>query len=144
MAKKETTEMLNEAVSEAVSKGDKMTREAVDKSMKLAGDLQGMAQANMEAWVASATAAGKGLQALGTQISEMTRTNMEASLSAVKTLTGVKSVQEAMEIQADLSKKAMEAQMAEAKKLAETSGAIVQEVIQPLSERAKAAFDKVS
>jgi phasin family protein len=56
----------------------------------------------------------------------------------------VKSVQEALEVQTNLTKEATERQMAEAKKIADASGALVQEVIKPLSDRAKAAMEKVS
>lgn len=144
MAKKETPEVLNEAVTEALAQGDKISREAMDKGMKLAADAQTFAQANVDAMVASATAATKGMQTLSAQIADLAKANIEHSMSAMKSLTAVKSAQEVFEVQTNLTKDAVERQMADAKKIAETSSAIAQDVIKPLSERAKAAFEKAS
>lgn len=144
MAKKETPESINEAVTEALAQGDKISREAMDKGMKLATDAQTFAQANVDAIVASATAATKGMQTLSAQIADLAKANIEHSMSAMKSLTGVKSAQEVFEVQTNLTKDAVERNMADAKKIAEASSALAQEVIKPLSERAKAAFEKTA
>ena len=97
--------------------GAKAFRESMEKSMAAMSEINAHSKKNLDAVVASATA-------------------------AAKTLAGAKSFQEVFELQTAYAKKAFEGYVAEAGVIAETVAASMKESFSPLNERVTALVER--
>src|SRR5881394_1719608 len=82
-------------------------KEGVEKTLAALNEANAHSKKNLEAVVASATAATKGAEALGAQAMSFSKTVFDAQVSAAKTLAGAKSVQEVVELQTTFAKSAL-------------------------------------
>jgi phasin family protein len=118
-------------------------KDAVDKSLTALSDLNGQSKANLEAVVASVTAATKGAETLGAQAISFSKKSMEDHMAAARALTSARSVQEAVELQTNWAKSAMEAYIAQLNAASETVAASVKETLTPLNARVTATVEKL-
>ena len=121
--------------------GAQAFKENVDKSLAGLNELNTHSQKNLEAWVAAATAATKGAEALGAQTMAFSKTSMERQVEAAKALSSARSVQEAVELQSAFAKSAIETYMAQLNRVTETFSATVKDSFRPLNERATAMVE---
>ena len=117
-------------------------KDAVDKSLTTLNELNAASKQNLEAFVASATAATKGAETLGSQAIAFSKKTLEDNVAAAKSLTSARSVQEAVELQTSWAKSALETYLAELNKASETVAASVKESLTPLNARVTAAVEK--
>ena len=117
-------------------------KDAVDKSLTTLNELNAASKQNLEAFVASATAATKGAETLGSQAIAFSKKTLEDNVAAAKSLTSARSVQEAVELQTTWAKSALETYLAELNKASETVAASVKESLTPLNARVTAAVEK--
>jgi phasin family protein len=136
-------ETLKSTVDQFTTAGNQAFKDTIEKSLAALGELNTHSKKNMEAVVASVTAATKGAEALGAQAMAYSKKAMEDQVSAAKTLSGAKSVQEVVELQTAYAKSALEAYIAEMNKASETVAASVKECFQPLNERVTALVEKI-
>ena len=133
---KNTVEQFSTASNQAFKDG-------VEKSLAALAEANTHSKKNLEAVVASVTAATKGAEALGAQVMAFSKKSMEDQVAAAKALAGAKSVQEAVELQTAWVKAAMEGYMAEASKMGEVVAASVKDSVKPLNERVTATVEKL-
>ena len=100
-------------------------------------------KANVEAVVASATAAGKGIEALGNETAAYTKDSVEKGVEATTAAFQAKSVQEFIEIQSDFTKNAFEAYVAQINKVTDLFSEATAEAAAPLNARVNAVVEKV-
>jgi phasin family protein len=136
-------EAIKATVEKAAAAGNQAFKDGVEKSLAALNDLNAQSKANLEAVVASATAATKGAEALGAQAMAFSKKALEDQTVAAKALASVKSVQEAMELQSSYAKTAMESYMAEVGKFTETFTASFKDSVKPLNERVTAVVEKI-
>ena len=117
-------------------------KEGVEKSLAAMNEANTQSKKNLEAVVASVTAATKG-EALGAQAMAFSKANFENQVAAAKSLTSAKSVQEAVELQTAFAKSALETYMAEMGRMTETVSASVKDSIKPLNERMTAMVERL-
>ena len=117
-------------------------KDGVEKSLSALNDFNAHSKKNLEALVASTTAATKGVEALGAQAMAYSKTVFEGNVTAAKSLAGAKSVQEVVELQTTFAKSALETYMAQVGKMSETVTASMKESMKPLNERVTAAVEK--
>ena len=117
-------------------------KDAVDKSLTTLNELNAASKQNLEAFVASATAATKGAETLGSQAIAFSKKTLEDNVAAAKSLTSARSVQEAVELQTTWAKSALETYLAELNTASETVAASVKESLTPLNARVTAAVEK--
>ena len=117
-------------------------KDAVEKSMTAMNDLNAQSKQNLEALVASTTAATKGAETLGSQAIAFSKKALETNVAAARSLTSARSVQEAVELQTSWAKSALETYLAELNKASETVAASVKESLTPLNARVTAAVEK--
>ena len=107
------------------------------------GDAAVHAKANMEAMTTSAKIAAEGMK----QASEISMAYLQSSAAlateTAKTLGGVKSLQEAVEIQADYAKSAMSTYFAEFTKVSDVMLGAMKESVKPISERTSAVWSSI-
>lgn len=122
--------------------GNQVFKESVEKSMATFADLNTQSKRNVEAVVASVTAATKGAESLGAQAMAFSKKAFEDHAAAAKSLTSAKSVQEAVELQTTYAKSALDAYLAEMNRWSDTVASSVRESLRPLNERVSAAVEQ--
>jgi phasin family protein len=136
-------ETIKTTTDQFTAAGTQAFRDSVEKSLASVNEMNAHSKKNLEAVVASVTAATKGAEALGAQAISFSKKNIEDQVAAAKALAGAKSVQEAVELQTAFAKSAMEAYMAGMTAMSETVTASVKDAFKPLNERATAVVEKV-
>jgi phasin family protein len=136
-------EPVNATIENATTAGNKMFKDSVEKSMTALAEMNTHSKKNLEAVVASVTAATRGAETLGSRAMAYSKKSLEDHVAAAKTLAGAKSVQEAIELQTSFAKSAFEAYVAEVKKMSETMAASMKETVAPINERVTALVERV-
>jgi phasin family protein len=114
-------ETLKATVEQFTVAGNQAFKDQVEKNLAGLNELNAHSKKNLEAVVASVTAATKGAESLGALYMAYSKTAVENQVAAAKALSGAKSVQEAVELQTTWAKSAMELYMAEVGKMGETA-----------------------
>ena len=136
-------ETVKDTVEQFTSAGSKAFQEGVEKSMSAFGEFNAYSKKNLEAVVASVTAAARGAETLGAQAVAYSKKTIEDQAAAAKTLAAAKSVQEVVELQTGFAKSALEAYMAQVNQMTETFAASVKESLSPINERVTAFVERV-
>jgi len=123
--------------------GTQAFKDSVQKTLSGINDMNIYSKKNLEAVVASVTAATNGAEALGAQAIAFCKKSVEDQVAASKALAGAKSVQEAAELQTSFAKSALESYLANVNAISETVTASVKDVFKPLNERATVLVEKV-
>src|SRR5438270_7181306 len=100
-ATKSTVEQMTAASNTAFKDG-------VEKTLAALNEANTVSKKNLEAVVASVTAATKGAEALGAQAMAFSKAGFEAQVAATKSLASAKSVQEVVELQTAFAKTFLE------------------------------------
>jgi len=130
-------------VEQMTTAGNQAFKDAVEKTLGALNDANSYSKGNLEAVIASVTAATKGAEALGAQAMAYSKKAVEDQVAAAKSLAGAKSIQDVIELQTNFAKTAMEAYMAEMGKMSETVAASVKDSMKPINERVTAAVEKL-
>ncbi|MGI9169561.1 MAG: phasin family protein [Caulobacteraceae bacterium] len=128
---------------EFAAAGDIAFRDTVEKSMSALGEMNAYSKKNLEAVVASVTAATRGAETLGARAIAYSKKSMEDRVAAAKTLAGAKGLQEVVELQTAFAKSAFESYVAEVHSMSETVAASVKESMSPINERVTALVERV-
>ena len=137
-----SAETLKSTAEKYSAAGTHAFKEAFEKSLTAFNDLNTQSKSNLEAVVASVTAATKGAETLGAQTLAYSKKSVEDHVAAAKSLSSARSVQEAVELQTAWAKSSMEAYMAQMSKASEIVAASVKESMTPLNARVTAAVEK--
>lgn len=132
-----------EGVDQAASFSGVAFKDAADKSLGALNQLNAQGKQNLEAVVASVTAATRGAEALGAQAMAYTKSAMEGQAEAARAITTARSMQEVIELQTNFAKSAMEAYIAQMTKTTETMSAAMKDAMAPISARATAMMETV-
>jgi phasin family protein len=138
---KTASDKLKATAEQYTASGAQAFKENVEKSLSSLHEMNAHSKKNLEAWVASATAATKGAESLGAQAMAFSKSAIERQVEAAKALSSARSVQEAVELQTTFAKSALETYMAELNRATETVSAAVKESLRPLNERATAVME---
>jgi phasin family protein len=133
---------LKSTVDQFTTAGNQAFKDGIEKSLSALGEANAHSKKNLEAAVASVTAATKGAEALGAQAMAYSKKAMDEHVAAAKSLSGAKSVQEVVELQTAYAKSALEAYISEMNKASETVAASVKECFLPLNERMTAFVER--
>jgi phasin family protein len=136
-------EAVKTTVENIAAAGNKAFKDSVEKSMTAMAEMNTHSKKNLEAVVASVTAATKGAESLGARAMAYSKKSMEDQIAIAKSLAGAKSVQEAIELQTNFAKSAFETYVAEVTKMSETVAASMKESVAPLNERMTALVERV-
>ncbi|MEO7026340.1 MAG: TIGR01841 family phasin [Caulobacteraceae bacterium] len=129
-------------IENANAAGVQAMKDQVEKSMATIGELNAHSRKNLEAVVASVTAATKGAESLGALAMAYSKKTLEEGVGAAKTLANAKSLQEAVEFQTSFAKTAFESYISEMTKMSETVAASMKEAMAPINERVTALIER--
>ena len=133
---------LKSSVEQFTTASNQALKDNIEKSLAALSDFNGYSKQNMEAVIASATAAAKGAESIGAQALAYSKKSMEDGVAAAQALASTKSVQEAVEFQTAFVKTSMEAYMAELTRMGETVAASVKDSFKPINERVTAMVER--
>jgi hypothetical protein len=95
-------------------------------------DMQQYGKEQLETVVASATTVQQGLQAIASAYGDYTKKSFEDTKSFVEKLSGVKSIDKALEVQTEFAKSAYETFVAESQKIAALYTDLAKQTYKPL------------
>jgi phasin family protein len=136
-------ETVKNTVEQFTTAGNQAFKDAIEKSLAGLNDANAHSKKNLEAVIASVTAAAKGAEALGAETIAYSKSAMEHQVAAAKSLSGAKSVQEVVELQTNFAKSALEAYIAQMSKASEIVSASMKDSLKPLNERVTAAVERL-
>ena len=122
--------------------GNQAFKDSVEKTLSALNEVNSLSKGNVEAVVESLTAATKGAETVGAQALAFSKKNWEEAVTAAKTLSTAKSVQEVIELQSTYAKSAMEAYVAEVSQMTQTLSASFKDTFKPINTRVTAAVEK--
>jgi phasin family protein len=129
--------------SQFTAAGDKALKTSVEKSIAAFGEINTQSKKNLDAVVASVTAAAKGAETIGARAVAYSKKSVEDQVATAKTLASAKSLQEVLELQTAFAKTAFEGYVAEVNKMTETFAASVKASMSPINERVTALVETV-
>jgi phasin family protein len=127
---------------QAQAAGAKVFRDVADKSAAGISELSAQSKQNLEALVASAAAAQKGVETLSAQSAAFTKKSWEDGVAAAQSMSQARSIQELIELQTSWAKSASEAWLAEVTKATDVLTASVKDSFKPINERVTASVEK--
>jgi phasin family protein len=136
-----SAETLKTTAEQYTAAGSQAFKDAVEKSLTAMNEMNAQSKSNLEAVVASVTAASKGAETLGAQAMAYSKKSLDEHIAAAKSLTGAKSIQEAVELQTSWAKSTLEGYLAEVNRASETFAASMKESLTPLNARVTAAVE---
>jgi phasin family protein len=136
-------ETVKNTVEQFTTAGNQAFKDAVEKSLAGLNEANAYSKKNLEAVIASVTAAAKGAEALGAETLAYSKSAVETQVAAAKSLSGAKSVQEVVELQTTFAKSALEAYIAQMTKASEIVSASMKDSLKPLNERVTAAVERL-
>ncbi|HEX5379657.1 MAG TPA: TIGR01841 family phasin [Phenylobacterium sp.] len=136
-------ETVKNTVEQFTTAGNQAFKDAVEKSLAGLNEANAHSKKNLEAVIASVSAAAKGAEALGAEVVAYSKSALENQVAAAKSLSGAKSVQEVVELQTNFAKSAMEAYIAQMSKASEIVSASMKDSLKPLNERVTAAVERL-
>jgi phasin family protein len=127
-----------EAFDSVSAASTETVRENIDRGLAALSEASAFGKQNVEAWLASATAAQRGFEAISARTVAFQKQSLENSVAAAKSLMTAKSVQEFVEKQNDYAKASFEAYVAELSEVSELVAGVAKEALQPINERVNA------
>lgn len=118
-------------------------KEGIEKSIAAMYEMNAHSKKNLEAVLASMTAATKGAETVGARAIAFSKKSVEDQIAASKALASARSVQEVVELQTAFAKTAFEAMVAEVNEIAGAMSGSVKEAMTPINERVTAMVERV-
>ena len=96
-------------------------------------DIKAFGKAPFEAFSAATASSTKGLQAIAAETTDYSKKSFEKSRVLFEKLTGVKKIDEAIQLQSDFAKSAYEDFVAQATKIGEMYSSLAKEAFKPIT-----------
>ncbi len=132
-----------QGIDTAFATGTEALKAGFEKATKGYDQIIGYTKDTVDAYVQSATVAGKGAEAFNNEIYAYSKQSIEDSVAAAKALFASKSVHEAFELQTDFAKSSFETYVSEVTKLSELVASTTKSAFEPLQGRVEALVDVV-
>lgn len=116
-------------------------KESVEKAMKNSEEALAFAQGNMEALVKASQIYAAGIQDISSQMASSSKASIEDSVAFGKSLMGVKSVKEAVDLQTGFTKSVIEKAVSESGKFTDAAVKLAEQALAPLTARVTVAVE---
>ena len=147
MAKTKTGEKITadaaQGIETAFATGTEALKAGFEKATKSYDQVLGYTKDTVDAYVQSATIAGKGVETFNNEVYAFSKQSIEDNVAAAKALFASKSVHEAFELQTSFAKTAFESYVGQITKLSEMFAATAKSSFEPLQGRVEALVDVV-
>jgi len=132
-----------ETVESALYTGAEAMKDSFERAIKGYDQFVSFSKDTAEAVIKSANAAGKGLETINSEVFSYTRKSIEDGIVASKAIMASKSVNEAIQLQSEYSKAAIETYVDELAKFGDLALAITRSAATPLQARVSALVELV-
>ena len=136
------------AVKEGIEKATKglessqaKMKETMEKAVKQSEEMMSFTQGNMEALMKASQIYAAGFQDISKHLAASSKATMEDTMAFTKSLMGVKSVKEALELQTGFAKTSIEKVVTEGNKLTDATVKLAEQAIAPLTARVSLAVE---
>ena len=136
------------AVREGIEKATKgletsqaKLKEGVEKAVKTSEELLAFSQGNLEAFVKASQIYAAGFQDISKHVAASSKASIEDTVAFSKSLMGVKSVKEAVDLQTGFAKSSIEKAVAESNKLSDATVKLTEQTLAPLTARVTLAVE---
>ena len=119
-------------------------KDQLGKAMKTAEELASFNKKTAEAIVTSGQIWSSGMQDLSRQLAATAQSQLEHTLATFKSMSGLHSVREIMELQAGFARAAVEAAMTQTGRFTDAGFKLAEEAMAPLTARVGAAVETFS
>ncbi len=119
-------------------------KEGVERVMKTTEEIVAFNQGNYEAMVKSGQIWAAGVQDLSRQFAASAQASFEQGMANLKALTSVKSFKEAVDLQSNLARSAIEKTLANSSKLTDASLKLTEQALAPITARVNLAVQTFS
>jgi len=123
--------------------GAEALKTGFEKAVKSYDTVLGYGKDTVEAYMKSATVAGKGMETINSEIYSFSKDAIEESIAASKAILGSKSIHEAFELQTDYAKSAFEAYVGQLTKVSDLFTIATKQTFAPLQGRVQAWVEVV-
>src|SRR5271168_1161110 len=137
-----------QAVREGIEKATKgletsqlKLKEGVEKAVKTSEEILSFSQGNVEAFIKASQIYTAGLQDISKHFAASSKSSFEESVAFTKSLLGVKSIKEAVDLQTGFAKSSIEKAVSETNKLADATVKLAEQSIAPLTARVALAVE---
>ncbi len=117
-------------------------RDGMQKAMKTAEDMFAFTQGNVEAVTRSSQILATGMQDMGQSVAATARASLEETMNTFKAMTAVKSVKEAMDLQAGLFRSMIERAVSQTSQMTDSSMKLSEQAMAPITARLSLASEK--
>ena len=125
-----------------------VTQEQVEKFLPGAGkgldEFTKLGKDNMDAAIEAGTIAAKGFEAIGKEVTDFNKMLFEAGVANAQAMMGIKTVQEAMELQTGFARNSFDEFVAKGTKISEMSVKVAQDVAEPVNARFTATVGQLT
>jgi phasin family protein len=136
------------AVREGIEKATKgletsqaKLKEGVEKAVKTSEEVLAFSKGNVEALIKATQIYSAGIQDISKHFAASSKASIEESVAFSKTLLGVKSVKEAVDLQTGFTKSSIEKAVAESNKLTDATVKLAEQAIAPITARISLAVE---
>ena len=119
---------------------NRMGQEALEQGKRMGQEYQNAAQSGFEAASRSFSQANRGFQAVAAEMMNYSKAAFDDAIRTWEQLIGVKSLDQAIEIQSQYAKRAYENHMAELSKLGQMTVGMARNVSKPVEEETSRRF----
>jgi phasin family protein len=140
---KTAAEKTTASAEHAFFNGAEAIKTGFEKAVKNYDTVLGYGKDTVEAYMKSATVAGKGVESINSEIYSYSKDAIEESIAAGKAILGSKSLHEAFELQTDYAKTAFESYIGELTRVSELVTSAAKDSFAPLQGRVQAWVDVV-
>ncbi|MFZ4120479.1 MAG: phasin family protein [Caulobacterales bacterium] len=130
-----TAEAAHAAFEHVTAASSEAMRTNMDRSMAAMSEASAFGKENMEAFVASAAVAQKGMEAVSARYMAFTKSAMENHMAVARSLMTSKSVQELVERQTEYARSSFDSYVAELTVMSDLMAGVTKDAIKPLNER---------
>jgi hypothetical protein len=118
-------------------KATRMGEQAQDRAQRVSDQLQRAAESGWEGAGRSISEVNRGFQALAAEMTDYSKKTFDDAIRTWEQLIGVKSLEQAMQIQSDYAKRTYENHMAELSKLGQMYVGMVSDSSKPVQDTAR-------
>lgn len=119
-------------------------KEGVEKAVKTSEELLAFSQGNLEAFIKASQIYAAGFQDISKHVAASSKTSIEDTVAFSKSILGVKSVKEAVDLQTGFTKASIEKAVSESNKLADAAVKLTEQALAPLTARVTLAVETFS
>ena len=114
----------------------------MDKAMKTAEEFVTFGQGNLEAMMKSSQIWMAGLQEMSKVVAATAQAQVEETVSTMKTLAGLRSIKDSVDLQTSFARTSFEKAMSESGKITEHSMKLAAQTLAPITARVNVAVEK--